>query len=278
MKINDIEMRSNRKAALQTEGSASWLSEPTAIDYGMIVLCRRGKASVNVNFMAWSLKPGAVITLFPGDVVEVTDRSSDFSVEVLYYGASLLREASVQLEQTVYSQLKADRCQTESPVPTSIISNMFSLLRIYFEQEGCICLEQMVTLQLKAFFLGFYDYLYRNPHKRRTDSESPRVRELFSRFMRALESHYRLSRDVSYYADLLNVSAKYLGIVTRRMTGHTTKSVIDHYVVLQIKQSLATEEKSIKELSWDYHFCDISFFCRYFKQHTGLTPQQFRKR
>ena len=38
-----------------------------------------------------------------------------------------------------------------------------------------------------------------------------------------------------------------------------------------------TEEKSIKELSWDYHFCDISFFCRYFKQHTGLTPQQFRK-
>lgn len=278
MKISDIEMRPNRKASLQTEDSPSWLSEPTAIDYGMIVLCRHGSAAVNVNFMEWSLKPGAVITLFPGDVVEVTDRSADFCVEVLYYGASLLREASMQLEQTVYSQLKADRCQTESPVPTSIISNMFALLRIYFEQEGCICLEQMVTLQLKAFFLGFYDYLYRNPHKRRADAESPRVRELFSRFMRELESRYRLSRDVSYYADLLNVSAKYLGIVTRRMTGHTTKSVIDHYVVLQIKQSLATEEKSIKELSWDYHFCDISFFCRYFKQHTGLTPQQFRKK
>ena len=154
---------------------------------------------------------------------------------------------------------------------------MFALLRLYFEQEGSICLEQLVTLQLKAFFLGFYDYLYRNPEEKKAETGSPRIRELFNRFMRALESRYRESRDVSYYADLLSVSAKYLDIVTRRITGHTAKSVIDHYVVLQIKQSLATEEKSIKELSWDYHFCDISFFCRYFKQHTGLTPQQFRK-
>lgn len=162
--------------------------------------------------------------------------------------------------------------RTESPILTNIINNMFALLRLYFEQEGCICLEQLVTLQLKAFFLGFYDYLYRNPEEKKAETGSPRIRELFNRFMRALESRYRESRDVSYYADLLNVSAKYLGIVTRRITGHTAKSVIDHYVVLQIKQSLATEEKSIKELSWDYHFCDISFFCRYFKQHTGLTP------
>ena len=166
--------------------------------------------------------------------------------------------------------------RTESPILTNIINNMFALLRLYFEQEGCICLEQLVTLQLKAFFLGFYDYLYRNPEEKKAETGSPRIRELFNRFMRALESRYRESRDVSYYADLLNVSAKYLGIVTRRITGHTAKSVIDHYVVLQIKQSLATEEKSIKELSWDYHFCDISFFCRYFNNtppHPPTIPQ-----
>lgn len=278
MKGKDIEMRSNRKVSLTSERSQAWFSEATAIDYGMIVLCREGEATIGVNFLEWRLKKGSVITLFPNDVVAVTNRTDDFRVEILKYGASLLREASLQLEQTVYSQLKTDRCRTESPILTNIINNMFALLRLYFEQEGCICLEQLVTLQLKAFFLGFYDYLYRNPEEKKAETGSPRIRELFNRFMRALENRYRESRDVSYYADLLNVSAKYLGIVTRRITGHTAKSVIDHYVVLQIKQSLATEEKSIKELSWDYHFCDISFFCRYFKQHTDLTPQQFRKR
>ena len=155
---------------------------------------------------------------------------------------------------------------------------MFALLRLYFEQEGCICLDQLVLLQLKAFFLGFYDYLYRNPIERKADNGSPRTKELFNRFMRELENRYRQSRDVSFYAELLNISPKYLNIVTQRITSHTIKTIIDQYVVLQIKQSLSTEEKSIKQLAWEYHFSDLSFFCRYFKQHTGMTPQQFRKR
>lgn len=278
MELKDIEMRPNRKASLKTRSLDEWLGEYVVIDYGMILLCTEGEANIRVHFSEWLLKPGSVITLFPGDVVSITHKSEEFKAETLRYAASLLREASLQLEHTVYSELKTDRCRTESATLTSIVSNMFALLRIYFEQEGCICLDQLVLLQLKAFFLGFYDYLYRNPIKRTADNGSPRTRELFNRFMRELENRYRQSRDVSFYAELLNISPKYLNIVTQRITSHTIKTIIDQYVVLQIKQSLTTEEKSIKQLAWEYHFSDLSFFCRYFKQHTGMTPQQFRKR
>lgn len=278
MELKDIEMRPNRKASLKTRSLDEWVGEYVVIDYGMILLCTEGEANIRVHFSEWLLKPGAVITLFPGDVVSITHKSEEFKAETLRYAASLLREASLQLEHTVYSELKTDRCRTESPTLTNIVSNMFDLLRLYFEQEGCICLDQLVLLQLKAFFLGFYDYLYRNPIKRTADNGSPRTKELFNRFMRELENRYRQSRDVSFYAELLNISPKYLNIVTQRITSHTIKTIIDQYVVLQIKQSLTTEEKSIKQLAWEYHFSDLSFFCRYFKQHTGMTPQQFRKR
>lgn len=278
MELKDIEMRPNRKASLKTRSLDEWVGEYVVIDYGMILLCTEGEANIRVHFSEWLLKPGAVITLFPGDVVSITHKSKEFKAETLRYAASLLREASLQLEHTVYSELKTDRCRTESPTLTSIVSNMFALLRMYFEQEGCTCLDQLVLLQLKAFFLGFYDYLYRNPIKRTADNGSPRTKELFNRFMRELENRYRQSRDVSFYAELLNISPKYLNIVTQRITSHTIKTIIDQYVVLQIKQSLTTEEKSIKQLAWEYHFSDLSFFCRYFKQHTGMTPQQFRKR
>lgn len=278
MELKDIEMRPNRKASLKTRSLDEWLGEYVVIDYGMIVLCREGEADLRVNFTEWRLKPGAVITLFPNDVVSITSKSEEFKADTLRYAASLLREASLQLEHTVYSELKTDRCRTESATLTSIVSNMMALLRLYFEQEGCICLDQLVMLQLKAFFLGFYDYLYRNPSERKAESESPRTKELFSQFMRELEHRYRESRDVSYYAELLHISPKYLNMVTQRMTSHTIKTIINQYVVLQIKQSLTTEEKSIKQIAWEYHFSDLSFFCRYFKQHTGMTPQQFRKR
>ena len=278
MELKDIEMRPNRKASLKTRSLDEWVDEYVVIDYGMILLCTEGEANIRVHFSEWLLKPGSVITLFPGDVVSITHKSKEFKAETLRYAASLLREASLQLEHTVYSELKTDRCRTESPTLTSIVSNMFALLRLYFEQEGCTCLDQLVMLQLKAFFLGFYDYLYRNPTERKAESESPRTKELFNQFMRELEHRYRESRDVSYYAELLHISPKYLNMVTQRMTSHTIKTIINQYVVLQIKQSLTTEEKSIKQIAWDYHFSDLSFFCRYFKQHTGITPQQFRRR
>lgn len=279
MKIKDLEIRGNRNVSLKTLTLDEWNCEANVINYGMIIICRDGNATISVNFSQWTLHQGAVITLFPNDVIIITNKSMDFRVDALKYSATLLREASLQLEQTVYSGLKADRCRTESITVTNIINSMFSLLKIYFDQQECICLDQLVVLQLKAFFLGFYDYLYRNPSERKEEEEtgSPRTRELFNRFMMELENRYKESRDVSYYSNLLHITPKYLNMITQRMTKHTAKTLINQYVVLQLKLSLQSENKSIKLLAWEYHFSDLSFFCRYFKQHTGLTPMQFTR-
>lgn len=276
--MRDIEIRGKRDVELQCRSLNEWHKEAAVINYGMIIICQKGMASLRVNFSEWELKPGAVITLFPNDVIIITDKSDDFLVDTLKYSASLLREASLQLEQTVYSQLKLDRCRTESSTLTSIINNMLSLLKIYFDQPECICLDQLVLLQLKAFFLGFYDYLYRNPKERKEEEASPRTKEIFNAFMMELENRFKESRDVFYYADLLHITPKYLNTITQRMTGHTAKTLINQYVILQIKLSLNSEQKSAKEIAWDYNFSDLSFFCRYFKQHTGMTPMQFIKR
>lgn len=277
--MKDIEeIRGRRTVSLSMSTLRRWQGEEHVIDYGMIILCRAGRATLRVNFSTWQLSPDAVITLFPGDMIVIEEHTDDFSVEALQYSASLLREASLQLEQTVYSQLRADRCRTESPMLTRIINHMFALLGVYFCQPDCICLDQLVLLQLKAFFMGFYDYIYRHPSQRREDdTASPRTKELFNRFMMEMETRYRQSRDVSYYASLLHITPKYLNLITRRVSGHTAKTLIDQYTILQLKLSLRSEGKSAKQLAWDYHFSDLSFFCRYFKQHTGMTPMQFVK-
>lgn len=271
------EIKDSRDVSLRTDALGRWRGEDQVIDYGVIMICREGDAVLRVNFSTWRLSPGAVITLFPGDMIVVKESSIDFCVEMLQYSASLLREASLQLEQTVYSHLRADRCRTESPTLTKIIDSMFALLGMYFSQPDCICLDQLVLLQLKAFFLGFHDYMYRNPTERKDEEGSPRVRELFSRFMMEMESRFRLSRDVAYYASLLHITPKYLNMITRQVSGHTAKTLIDQYTILQLKLSLRSEGKSAKQLAWEYHFSDLSFFCRYFKQHTGMTPMQFAK-
>lgn len=273
------ELSSYQEASLFTTHLEEWQDGPQVITYGAIFICRKGKATVNINYKEWHLHEGAVITVFPNDVVElkVKSEASLFDVEMLKYNASLLREASLQLEQTVYSSLREDRCRQDTPVVTNIIDSMFALLKVYFNQSECTCISQLVLLQLKAFFVGFHEYLQRNPQNRPDDEvKSYRVRELFNRFMMLMERDYKLSRDVNYYADLMHITSKYLTNIVRQVAGHTPKTIIDQYVILQLKMQLQRSSQSIKEIAWEYHFTDVSFFCRYFKKHTGLTPQQMR--
>lgn len=288
------ELSSQQEASLFLSGLEEWQEGPQVLTYGVILICRKGKARLNVNYKDWELYEGAVITLFPNDVVELKvdgdckspetengdckspQTANKFQAEILKYNPSLLREASLQLEQTVYSSLRKDRCRQDTPVVTNIINGMFSLLKVYFDQSECTCISQLVLCQLKAFFIGFHEYLQRNPQYRPDEVKSYRVRELFNRFMMLLERDYKISRDVNYYAAQMNISSKYLTNIVSLVTGHTPKTIIDQYVILQLKMHLKRTTQSIKEMAWEFHFADVSFFCRYFKKHTGLTPQQIR--
>lgn len=298
------ELSSQQEASLFLSGLEEWREGPQVLTYGAILICRKGKARLNVNYKDWELYEGAVITLFPNDVVELKvdgdckspetengdckspqtengdckslQTANCFQAEILKYNPSLLREASLQLEQTVYSSLREDRCRQDTPVVTNIINGMFGLLKVYFDQTECTCISQLVLCQLKAFFIGFHEYLQRNPQYRPDEVKSYRVRELFNRFMMLLESDYKISRDVNYYAEQMNISSKYLTNIVSQVTGHTPKTIIDQYVILQLKMHLKRTTQSIKEMAWEFHFADVSFFCRYFKKHTGLTPQQIR--
>ena len=298
------ELSSQQEASLFLSGLEEWQEGPQVLTYGAILICRKGKARLNVNYKDWELYEGAVITLFPNDVVELKvdgdckspqtengdckspetengdckspQTTNSFQAEILKYNPSLLREASLQLEQTVYSSLREDRCRQDTPVVTNIINGMFGLLKVYFDQSECTCISQLVLCQLKAFFIGFHEYLQRNPQYRPDEVKSYRVRELFNRFMMLLEKDYKISRDVNYYAEKMNISSKYLTNIVNQVTGHTPKTIIDQYVILQLKLHLKRSTQSIKEMAWEFHFADVSFFCRYFKKHTGLTPQQIR--
>ena len=276
---DDHELRGKKEAQLITSDLKEWQAEVHVINYGAIVICRKGKAVIHVNYHQWELYKGAVITVFPNDVVllEEIKGEENFEVEMLRYSASLLREASLQMEQTVYSFLREDRCRQDKPIVTNIINSMFQLLKVYFDQKECTCLTDLVLYQLKAFFIGFHEYLQRNPQYQQSEIKSRRIRELFNHFMMLVEREYKTSRDVNYYAQKMNITSKYLTNIVKQVTPHTPKIIIDEYVILQLKMQLHLSKQSIKEIAWEYHFSDVSFFCRYFKSHTGKTPQQFRK-
>ena len=133
-----------------------------------------------------------------------------------------------------------------------------------------------MALQLQAFFLGFYNYLLANPRDNQRDKGTQRTNELFNRFMELLEEEFHEGHEVNYYAERMNISRKYLGIIVSGKTGFPPKHIIDEYIVLRLKLAMRTSKRSLKQIAADFHFPDQSALTRYFRTHVGMSPQQYR--
>ena len=107
-------------------------------------------------------------------------------------------------------------------------------------------------------------------------SSRSRNEEYFNQFMGVLARHYMQQRSVGFYAGQLNLTPKYLTTIIRKTSGRTAVQWIDDYVVLEAKNLLKYSTMSIQEISYYLNFPNQSFFGKYFKNHTGMTPTAYR--
>lgn len=99
----------------------------------------------------------------------------------------------------------------------------------------------------------------------------------FQSFSSLIEKHLSKSRSADFYAKELTITYKHLNIICKELVNKTAKTVIDEFVILQAKRSLINSNLKIVELAYKLGFEDPTNFSKYFKKHTGLTPNTFLK-
>lgn len=98
----------------------------------------------------------------------------------------------------------------------------------------------------------------------------------FYRFRSLLEKKFVNDRSVEAYSKMLNISSGFLNKICRQFSGLSAQQMIHYKLISEIKKQLY-QNKSAKEISYDFGFSDPSNFNRFFKKLTGITPQQYRK-
>ncbi|RTL57621.1 MAG: AraC family transcriptional regulator [Sphingobacteriales bacterium] len=104
-----------------------------------------------------------------------------------------------------------------------------------------------------------------------------RKENLVRNFTQLVQKQFKEQRNVQAYADQLNITAKYLTETVKEITGKTAGEIIDDFVLLEAKLLLDNPTLSIAEIADELHFSDQSFFGKYFKRHTGLSPKEYRQ-
>ena len=103
-----------------------------------------------------------------------------------------------------------------------------------------------------------------------------RKETIYHQFIQCLLKNYREERIISFYADKLCISAKYLSVAIKEVRGKSALDLINEAVILDAKAQLKNSDLTILQISDTLNFTNPSFFAKYFKKHTGMTPKEYR--
>lgn len=104
------------------------------------------------------------------------------------------------------------------------------------------------------------------------------VPELIIQYISLIDKFYKSEKSMSFYADKLNVTPNYLNILCKKSLGQTAYSLIKSRISLESSRLLSISSISVKELAFELGFRDPANFSKFFREETGLSPSDFRKK
>ncbi len=102
--------------------------------------------------------------------------------------------------------------------------------------------------------------------------------ELYAEFVALVKKSPSTKADIAHYADALNVSSRYLGQVCRQVAGQSPKSIVDSYLVEEVKSHLTATRDTVQQTALAFGFANQAHLSKFFKKLTGLTPTEYRVR
>lgn len=241
-----------------------------------IFFCRRGHAHLNIDLKEYDIVKNTQIILHPGTILNLTKMSSDFEMSYFYFSNALLREVTFRLEPSFFHFLKEEPCFTLPDNCTQGISGLMAAAEAIYKDREHRFRDVIARNHLQCFLLDVYDKTHRWFTRKQIEG-SNRKDELFKRFIALVHKHCTSQREVGFYASELFITSRYLSAIVQEVSGVTAKSIIDKHVILEIKVLLQSTDLSIQEIANQLQFPDQSFFGRYFKKHTGISPLNYRR-
>ena len=163
-----------------------------------------------------------------------------------------LAESEVNTFNNYFYLLKQKAADSENKFRRNVVSTL--TLAMFYD------LSNVIQRVLETFGI------------RQTSSEI-----IFTRFIKLLEQNYKSERRVSWYAQQLCITPKYLSETVKSVSHRTPNEWIDNYVTIEMRVLLRNSSKSIKEIAEELHFANQSFLGKYFKEHVGMSPSEYRK-
>ena len=270
---NNIAVLDNISSIMETNETAS------KMDCFMVAFCQEGSLNVQINGKNYQLDADYCAILPPGTIIRKMNSGESYVLKIAVASQDFLNDILSPSNDTC----NVIRYLYNNPIfPISPKESY----KMYLYKELLINLVQEVphaySKQTRRYhFAGMFCEMMaalnkQIPEHERSDVNRNRSIIIARDFIQMVNADNGSHRSVSYYADRLFYSPKYLCTIVRQVTGKTPIQIINEHAIKEIKQKLKNSDLSIKEIADFFDFSNPSFFGKYVKNHLGISPLQYR--
>ena len=252
----------------------SALRYPFKVDVMAVIICIKGSTEGSINLKPYTTNNACLFTILPGQIMEYKSISEDFTglfmVMSSRFTDSLMPNASERLPLSI-----SVRDNPITPLNEEMLEGMiryFNMLkRIIREKDHPYRLEVARHLTLAFFYGASIDF-----HKLADKAKKTHNEMLVEKFLHLVQAHYKEQRGLEFYANKLCLTPKHLSKVIKATGDKSANDFIDEHVTLEAKALLKSTNMTIEQISDVLHFPSQSFFGKYFKRVTGMSPKEYK--
>lgn len=267
----------DRDFVIKEISSSGKCHRPFHVAGGAILLCLEGEADIVIDGKPYKVLERGEVILPDGCTLFIKRCSQNLKMLSFIYSKETAYQAMHKFEPSFFNFILTEPVHQHTEESISTIMAYLQILSALQNDVHNHFRPLIATNLLRCIMLNIYDKLKRKG-KLDPDTFHTRKEEIYSNFISLVMENAKRHREVSYYADKLCISARHLSSITKDVAGETPKQTIDEFLMAEIKLMLTFSEMSIQQIADYLHFPDQSYFGRFFKRFTGMSPQNYRKK
>ena len=248
-------------------------------DHGIVVICTDGMAQFDYDGQQIQLHKNDLYLYMSHSVVTNFMSSSDFNCRQIWFSRGELwninKYGEVSLSDLPYLKRHPIMHLTEDDV--KLLDDYFQLLCRRMRDPSPVLYSNIVRSLVSTMMLEILSMMRRQEPENTVTTGVHRQR-LANEFMRLVEQSDGRIRKVDDFANQLNITPKYLSTLLKETMNRRPSEMIHFYTLKAIEHRLRYTDMTMQEIANDLNFANASFFGKYFKEHAGMTPLDFRKK
>lgn len=240
-------------------------------DYYFILALIKGWGQHTIDFISYDITNHSIFFMRPGQVHQLSLKTGSTGY-LMQFSKDFYRPDNKIDQQLLLSASNKNFCELDLKKSEKLFNVLTNIHTEYNEKEKGYF--DIIKANLRIFFIELTRY---RENKIKPENKSTVfTQERLDEFLELLENNIYMFKQVSQYANMLNLSTFQLNSMVKSTLGKTCSSLIDEHIILESKRYLLATTEQVKEIAYNLGYEDVSYFIRFFKKHTGQTPETYR--